>query len=108
MAPAVGTVHGFFKGEPQFNWDVINSLEYSKYNYVLHGCTGLELKEIRKFSELGFVKFNFATVLREVFRGAMLKYIDENEDSLKPYLYLNSAQDALSKYMEEIFELFED
>lgn len=106
MAPAVGTVHGFFKGEPKINWDVINQLPFDEHKFVLHGCTGVDFDLIQKLSEKGFVKFNFATALRDVFRKALIESIKLKPDNLKPYLYLNEACDVLSDYMIDIFFLF--
>ena len=61
FAPAVGTVHGFFKTEPNIQWSLINKLMNINTNYVLHGVSGLPVNDIKKFIRLGYKKFNFAT-----------------------------------------------
>lgn len=104
MAPAVGTVHGHFRGEPKLNWPVIERLASAPGNYVLHGCTGLDLEIIGKVAKLCFVKFNFATALRESFLKGMLGHIQEHPDDIKPYAYLKAGRKELAEYMTVLFQ----
>lgn len=105
MAPAVGTVHGHFKGEPNINWDLVKDISELKGSFVIHGCTGLDDKTLKKFVDAGFVKFNFATALRESFQKGMLNYIEKNPKDIKPYAYLKAGRKSLSNYMYELFEI---
>ncbi len=106
-APAVGTVHGHFKGEPSLKWDLINSLKDANGNFVLHGCTGLDSESIQKVSQAGFVKFNFATALREAFKDGMLNHIQDHPEDIKPFAYLKGGRLKLTNYMSEIYKLLE-
>ena len=108
MAPAVGTVHGYFKGEPKIDYDLVNSLPFNKYYFVLHGCTGLDFKLINEMSKKGFVKFNFATTLRKVYRDAINEALNTQTSSEKPYLLVNHAKEMLKNYMVEIFKALND
>lgn len=105
MAPAVGTVHGHFKDEPNINWELVREITKLKGNFVIHGCTGLDNDTLKKFVNAGFVKFNFATALRESFQGGMLNYIQKNPKDIKPSAYLKAGRRVLSEYMLELFEI---
>lgn len=104
VAPAVGTVHGHFKGKPQLNWPVIEALkEQNEYFFVLHGCTGLELETLRRVALAGFVKFNFATSLREAFKEGMMDHIQNHPSDIKPFAYLKAGRQSLTEHMDQIF-----
>ena len=105
LAPAVGTVHGYFTGDPNIDYKLIRKLPFAKYNFVLHGCTGLEDKILNKLSKYGFTKFNFATTLRKIYRNSLLASLNDNIEHVKPSKILNPAKDALVTHMVNIINI---
>tara|TARA_Y100001958_G_C21241349_1_gene569192 strand:- start:2122 stop:2967 length:846 start_codon:yes stop_codon:yes gene_type:complete len=102
-APAIGTVHGHFKGEPRLNWAVVDQMKDLNGNFVLHGCTGLDPQILTEFARRGWVKFNFATALRDEFRQGLVEHLEKHPKDLKPFTYLKAGRSRLSSYMSEIF-----
>jgi len=106
FAPAIGTIHGFYKGKLNIQWEMINDvLNKVTMPLVLHGGTGLSKVLFKKLSRKGFKKCNFATGLRSAFQDGIKKGFMDNDDTLKPQQYLKYGRDDLKKYVSEIFDL---
>ncbi len=68
LAVAIGTAHGFYKGEPHLNFDRLREIRQKvSVPIVLHGASGLPDESVRRCVELGCCKVNFATELRAAF-----------------------------------------
>ncbi|MGO4889128.1 class II fructose-1,6-bisphosphate aldolase [Anaerobacillus sp. MEB173] len=62
FAPALGSVHGPYKGEPNLGFDRMKEvMELTGVPLVLHGGTGIPLKDIQKAISLGTAKINVNT-----------------------------------------------
>lgn len=75
LAPALGSVHGPYKGEPKLGFKEMGEIDQlCKIPLVLHGGSGIPNDQIKKAISLGTCKINyntecqqaFAKVLREV------------------------------------------
>ncbi|MFJ5698664.1 class II fructose-bisphosphate aldolase [Arthrobacter sp. NPDC093139] len=65
LAVAVGNVHGKYKGEPQLRWDVLQDIAVRTHiPLVLHGASGIPVKELVKAAAMNVGKVNFNTELR--------------------------------------------
>lgn len=72
FAVAIGTAHGFYKGEPKLNFELLAKLrEMIAVPLVLHGGSGVPDEMIRRTIELGISKVNFATELRAAMTAAV-------------------------------------
>lgn len=102
MAPAVGTVHGFFSQELKLDWELAKAVgEQSTVPLVLHGGTGLSREELKRFVSLGFKKINFATTLRMTYQQALRDSIPANQVT-KPPQYLNYSREQLVQHMHDL------
>lgn len=62
FAPALGSVHGPYKGEPNLGFDRMKEvMDLTGVPLVLHGGTGIPLKDIQKAISLGTAKINVNT-----------------------------------------------
>ncbi|HLR91900.1 MAG TPA: class II fructose-1,6-bisphosphate aldolase, partial [Atopostipes sp.] len=62
FAPALGSVHGPYKGEPNLGFDRMEEvMELTDIPLVLHGGTGIPLKDIQRAISLGSAKINVNT-----------------------------------------------
>ena len=87
FAPAIGTAHGVYKGEPKIDYDSIE--EISKRTGIpiaLHGGTGLADEVFRKAISLGCAKVNISTAIKYAFIDGFVDYHLENKkyEPLKP------------------------
>ncbi len=65
LAIAIGTAHGFYKGEPKLDFKRLETIrKMTDTPLVLHGGSGIPDEMIRKSIRLGMCKINFATELR--------------------------------------------
>ena len=65
LAIAIGTAHGFYKGEPKLDFNRLAEIrERLDTPLVLHGGSGIPEEKIKRSIELGMAKINFATELR--------------------------------------------
>lgn len=95
FAVAIGTAHGFYKGEPKLDFDLLADIA-SKIDapLVLHGGSGIPDEMIRKTIELGICKVNFATELR----AAMTKAVREalcDEKIIDPKKFMGPGRQAV-------------
>lgn len=95
LAPALGSVHGLYKGEPNLNYD--RMLEISKITnlpLVLHGGTGIDDEKIKQAISCGISKININTELQIAWSGAVKERI--NCDNLyDPRKIIKLGEEAL-------------
>ena len=106
LAVAIGNVHGFYKGEPDLQFDLLKEIAaISKVPLVLHGGSGISDDDFRKAASLGICKINFYTGLSRSVHENLLKYVKELDGKyvdLTSYSWnmMNSIQAAAEERME--------
>lgn len=98
LAPAIGTAHGIYKGEPNIDFDRIGKIA-SKVSVplVLHGGSGIPEEQVRRCVSLGMSKMNVATELRIVFSNAIKEVFNQNPEENDPRKYMVPAKEALKQ-----------
>ena len=72
LAVSVGNKHGFYRGDPELNFDLLKELHQKvPVPLVMHGGTGIPEKDIRRAVEMGIAKVNVASELIHGFRGSL-------------------------------------
>ena len=95
FAVAIGTAHGFYKGEPKLNFELLAKLrEMISVPLVLHGGSGVPDEMIRRTIELGISKVNFATELRAAMTAAVREALT-NESLIDPKKFMGPGRDAV-------------
>lgn len=96
LAPAIGTAHGIYKGEPNIDFERIGRIA-SKVGVplVLHGGSGIPDNQVRRAVALGMSKMNVATELRILFSDAIKSVFAEYPDENDPRKYMVPAKLAL-------------
>lgn len=78
LAVAIGTSHGFYKGEPRLDFERLERIRgVTSVPLVLHGASGLSDEAVRRSVSLGICKINFATELRDVYTRAVRGTLQE-------------------------------
>lgn len=107
LAPALGSVHGFYKGEPNLDFVTMEEInENLPIPLVLHGGTGIPDDKIEKAISCGISKININTDLQSVWSKAVRKFLDENKDVYDPRKIIGSGEQAIKNRIEEIVTLF--
>ncbi|MEK4299645.1 class II fructose-bisphosphate aldolase [Oceanobacillus sp. FSL W8-0428] len=95
LAPAIGTAHGIYKGDPNIDFDRIQKIaELVDVPLVLHGGSAVPDKDVRKCVSLGMAKVNVSTELKNAYSQAIADHFKEHPDQLDPRQYLQKAKDA--------------
>jgi fructose-bisphosphate aldolase, class II len=96
FAPALGSVHGPYKGEPNLGFDRMETIsKNTEVPLVLHGGTGIPTKDIKKAISFGTAKINVNTESQITSVTAVRKTLDENPDMIDPRKYLGPAREAI-------------
>lgn len=107
LAPALGSVHGFYKGEPNLDFETMKTInENLPIPLVLHGGTGIPNDKIRKAISCGISKININTDLQVAWTKAVREFLKTDEKAYDPRKVIGSGEKAMKKRVEEIVTLF--
>lgn len=107
FAPAIGTAHGVYKGEPKIAYDRIEEISHRTHIPIaLHGGTGLADEVFRKCIGLGCAKVNISTMLKRSFIDSFVGYKMEHPDDYEPIKYLSYQLETVKGEMHQMIELF--
>lgn len=107
LAPALGSVHGPYKGEPKLGFDrmeVIHKL--TGVPLVLHGGTGIPLKDIQRAISLGTAKINVNTENQMASTKTVRQVLAENPSLYDPRKYLGPARESIKETVIEKIRQF--
>jgi len=106
LAPAIGTAHGIYKGEPRIDFARIEAIAARvEAPLVLHGGSGIPDEQVRRCVSLGMAKMNIATELRIAFTDAMKAVFAADPDVNDPRTYMGAAKKALKSLAAEKMKL---
>src|SRR5699024_9084376 len=81
FAPALGSVHGPYKGEPNLGFDRMEEvMNLTGVPLVLHGGTGIPPKDIQRAISLGTAKINVNTENQMAQAKKVREVLNENPD----------------------------
>ena len=108
IAPALGSVHGLYKGEPNLDFTLMQEMkEKLPVPMVLHGGTGIDDEKITKAIACGISKININTELQIVWSKDVRKFLSLHEEVYDPRKIIGSGKDAIQKRVREIVTLYE-
>jgi len=107
LAPALGSVHGPYKGEPVLGFvEMAEIKEATNKPLVLHGGTGIPDEKIQKAISCGTCKINVNTECQLAFHAEIQKVLAENPKAYDPRKFIGPASQAISKAVEEKMNVF--
>jgi fructose-bisphosphate aldolase class II len=96
LAPALGSVHGPYKGEPNLGFAEMEEIgNITGLPLVLHGGTGIPLKDIQKSVSLGTAKINVNTENQIASAKAVRETLAALTEEYDPRKYLGPAREAI-------------
>ena len=96
LAPALGSVHGRYKGEPQLQFDLLADIvRLTDVPCALHGGTGIPTDDIRKAISLGICKINVNTENQMLYTKVLRNTLAEEADLYEVQRYSRQARDAV-------------
>jgi fructose-bisphosphate aldolase class II len=96
LAPALGSVHGPYKGEPNLGFAEMEEIgKITGLPLVLHGGTGIPTKDIQKSVSLGTAKINVNTENQIASAKAVRETLAALTEEYDPRKYLGPAREAI-------------
>jgi ketose-bisphosphate aldolase len=82
LAVAIGTAHGFYKGEIKLDFARLKEISAAlpQTPLVLHGGSGVSAQLLRQSIACGIRKINFGTELKNAFTGAVKASLSSSDD----------------------------
>ncbi len=101
LAVAIGTVHGFYRGEPRLDLERLARIyELTGLPLVLHGGSGLSADQWRQAMARGIAKINFASEVKSTFTRR-LKSSMTGKDEIDLRRTFPPAMDAVTDLVAE-------
>lgn len=98
LAPALGSVHGLYKGEPNIQFEKMEQISKAvNLPLVLHGGTGLSDEIIKKSISLGVCKININTEFQIAWTNAVREYLKNNLEQYDPRKVISAGENAMKK-----------
>lgn len=98
LAPALGSVHGPYKGEPNLGFkemeEICNAISLP---LVLHGGTGIPTHDIKKAISLGTSKINVNTENQISFTKVVREVLAEKTEAYDPRTFLKPGREAIKQ-----------
>ena len=107
LAPALGSVHGIYKGEPKLDFErMVKIHELVKLPLVLHGGSGIPDELIKKSISCGITKININTELQIAWSKAVRIFLNENDKVYDPRKIIKGGENAMKEMIKEKVILF--
>lgn len=98
LAPALGSVHGEYVGEPNLQFETMKIINDSlDMPLVLHGASGLSIEDIHKAIDLGHAKINFNTELNRGWARKLREVLTSDLETYDPKNILNASKKGLEQ-----------
>ncbi|UII55768.1 fructose-bisphosphate aldolase [Cytobacillus spongiae] len=98
LAPALGSVHGPYKGEPNLGFKEMEEIGQSTgVPLVLHGGTGIPTKDIQKAISLGTAKINVNTENQIASAKRVREVLAADSEVYDPRKYLGPAREVIKE-----------
>lgn len=109
VAPALGSVHGLYKGKPNLDFITMKKIsENVSIPLVLHGGTGIPDNLIQEAIKNGINKININTELQIAWANEVRKFLKENETVYDPRKVISSGEKAVKNVVKEKTKSFKN
>lgn len=107
FAPAIGTAHGFYKGQPKIAYDLLERITHSiSIPIALHGGTGLSQEQFDRCIAGGCAKVNISTMHKHRFIEGFIGVRAEKPKLEEPLPFIVGQYDAMKKDVVDMIRIF--
>lgn len=107
FAPAIGTAHGFYKGEPRIAYDRLEKITASiDIPIALHGGTGLSRDQFSRCITAGCAKVNISTMHKKDFIDGFAELRAKEPENNEPIPYIAAQYDRMKDGVTSMIEMF--
>lgn len=98
FAPAIGNVHGFYKGDEKIDFELLGAIcKKVRVPLVLHGASNLDDNKLRTAVFCGVTKVNINTDLMYAWSSKVKEFLKNNKDAYDPRKIISSGEAAIKK-----------
>ncbi len=109
LAPAIGTVHGIYKGELHIDFDLIKKLRDNlPIPLVMHGGSGLDHSILKKAILSGITKINVNSDIQDVWAKEVRKFISDNPNVYDPRKIISSGSMAMKEFIAKKINILQE
>lgn len=102
LAPALGSVHGPYKGEPKLDFDRMKQIsELCNIPLVLHGGSGIYDEQMKEAISCGICKINFNTELQQAWTLGVRNKLNEDNTVYDPRKVILSGESNLKQVIDD-------
>lgn len=107
FAPAIGTAHGFYKGEPKIAYDLLQKITAAvDIPIALHGGTGLSQEQFDRCIAGGCAKVNISTMHKRCFIEGFVNLKQEKPKLGEPLPFITAQYEAMKKDVMDMVRAF--
>ena len=107
FAPAIGTAHGFYKGEPKIAYDLLQRITQAiDIPIALHGGTGLTQEQFDRCIALGCAKVNISTMHKHRFIAGFVDLKADKPDLGEPLPFITAQYEAMKSDVHAMIRAF--
>ena len=107
LAPALGSVHGPYHGEPKLGFkEMAEIADLVKIPLVLHGGSGIPDYQIKKAIECGTCKINVNTECQMAFTKIVREVIANDDKVYDPRKVIGPGKEGIKEIVREKCEIF--
>lgn len=107
LAPALGSVHGPYKGEPKLGFEEMKEISQTiSIPLVLHGASGLPSEQIKKSISLGTAKINVNADNHLAFTKTVRDILNQDSEVYDASKYVSLGREAVKETVIGKIRLF--
>lgn len=107
LAPALGSVHGPYKGEPKLGFKEMEYIgKLTKMPLVLHGGSGIPDYQIKKAIECGTTKINVNTECQQGFTAKVRETLNNDAKVYDPRKVIGPGMEGIKAVVREKIAVF--
>ena len=107
LAPALGSVHGPYQGEPDLGFPEMKEImEATGVPLVLHGGTGIPNEDIKKAINRGTSKINVNTDFQQAWTKVVRELLAEDKDVYDPRKIIGPGKEGIIETAKKKIDIF--
>ena len=107
LAPALGSVHGIYKGEPNLDFETMKKIDDTlPIPLVLHGGSGIDEEKIQKAISCGISKININTELQQAWTKGVREKLDSDKEVYDPRKVIGAGEKNLKEMVDYKLSIF--
>jgi ketose-bisphosphate aldolase len=107
FAPAIGTAHGFYAGEPKIAYDLLERITAKiDIPIALHGGTGLSEEQFHRCIGAGCAKVNISTMHKHRFIEGFLDHRKNKPKEAEPLPFIAAQYEAMKSDVKDMIRIF--